>query len=86
MLADAANLNLLADIGSASESGPTRKPPRASVTPFPGANSKEVCNVAFRQAEDSYKVAIRAAKEKRDMAVRAKNLCLRSLPRPSATQ
>ena len=91
-LADAANLDLLADVGRASSSASTKKQVRASVTPFPGANTKDACNVAFRQAEEAYKVATRIAKEKRDLAVRAKNACLKKVsdirkatPTPTST-
>jgi len=76
-LADAANLDLMAQIGSGSDSGSVRKDTRTSITAFPGAYTDEACKVEFKKAEATYKVAIRTAKEKRDMAVRAKNVCLK---------
>ena len=87
MLADAASLNLLADMSSASLRGPARKDARASVTPFPGTTA-DACRTAFKQAENDYKVAVRVAKEKRDLAVRAKTLCLQKISesrKPSST-
>ena len=88
LLADASNLDLMAQIGD----GVGRKDNRVSVTPFPGATA-QACKVEFKKAEDEYKIAVRAAKDKRDLAVRAKNLCIQKInearksvsPRPSST-
>ncbi|MEK7615809.1 MAG: hypothetical protein AAB420_01205 [Patescibacteria group bacterium] len=66
MVADAANLNLLARIGSPSAS-------------FSKAKTTNACNDAFRVAENTYKTSVRAAKEKRDAAVRAKQVCLKKV-------
>lgn len=78
LLADTANLNLVASINGATASA-ERKTARSSVTPFPGANTADACKVAFKDAEEVYKLAVKTAKEKRDMAVRAKNLCMQKI-------
>ena len=74
MLADAANLELLAQIGGEKKD----KKPSTSVRAFPGATA-EACKVEFKKAEEIYKVTVRTAKEKRELAVRAKNLCLQNV-------
>lgn len=87
MLADASGLDLLANIASSSSRGDERRAIRASVTPFPGTTA-EACRDGFKKAEDVYKKEIRAAKDKRDLAVHAKNLCIQKVNetrRPSPT-
>lgn len=76
-IADAANMNLLAEIGSPSH-GEIRKQALASVTPFP-ATTVSACKAEAKKAEDAYKLALQTAKEKRDMANRARMLCIRKV-------
>lgn len=89
LLADAAQLDLMA-AASSSFSGSERQAARASVTPFPGT-TVEACKTAMRGAELEYKNTLRAAKQKRDLAVHAKNLCLKNIsdarksPKPSVS-
>ena len=74
LLADAANLELMAQIRGVEN----KKDLRDSATAFPGT-SAEVCKVEFKKAEEAYKLAVRAAKDKRDLAIRAKNRCLQQV-------
>ena len=73
-LGDAASFDLLARIGGKPERT-ARSSPTSTVRP----TSERVCNDAFKTVGDQYKVAIKAAQEKYQTAVKAKNACMKAV-------
>ncbi|MEK7583284.1 MAG: hypothetical protein AAB483_02690 [Patescibacteria group bacterium] len=71
-IGDAANLNAIETVGFSGSSDDT-----TAAISVPEGTSADACKVGFRRAEEAYKVAMKEAKKKHEMAVRVKNACLK---------